>query len=454
MSTPSRLGTLDRLATLAKRRGFVFPSAEIYGSPGAIYDFGPLGTLMRQNVRREWWRRFVQERADMVGIESAIITKREVLAASGHEQSFTDPLVECRICHERFRTDEEIPAASDHTHDLTEPKQFNLMFKTHLGPTEEGASLAYLRPETAQGMFTNFKNVLDTARVKVPFGIAQIGKSFRNEITTGKWIFRLREFEIAEIEYFVKPGNDEEWFRVWLEAWEAFFVDMGLTRDRMRRFEHPPETLAHYSKRTVDLQYEFPFGWAELAGVANRTDYDLRQHQEASGRDLTYFDESDGSKYHPYVIEPTVSIERAMLVFMVDAYREYPGGRAGREDGREVETVLHLHPRLAPITAAVLPLVKRERMPELAREIERDLRRTWFVTYDENGTVGRRYRRYDEIGTPWCITVDSQTQQDGTVTVRDRDSMAQDRVPMADLRDYLGQKLDASAPARTAAPAG
>jgi len=453
MSMPARSDNLERIATLAKSRGFVYPSSEIYGSPGAIYDFGPLGVLLRNNIRAAWWQRFVQARDDVVGIESAIITRREVLAASGHEAAFHDPLVECRICHERFRADDEIPPAADHTHELTAPKQFNLMFKTTLGPTEESSALAYLRPETAQGMFTNFKVILDTARVKVPFGIAQIGKAFRNEITTGKWIFRLREFEIAEIEYFVKPGTDEAWFETWLVEWEAFFTDLGVAPDQLRRYDHPRETLAHYSKRTVDLQYNFPFGWGELAGVANRTDYDLRQHQQHSGRDLTYFDESDGSRYHPYVIEPTVSIERAMMVFLVDAYREYPRGRAGRENGREIERVLHLHPRLAPITVAVLPLVKRDGLPEIAREITADLRATWFVDYDEGGSIGRRYRRYDEIGTPWCVTVDSQTQQDGTVTVRDRDSMAQDRVKVDQLRAYLAPKL-LVAPSRMRTPAG
>ncbi|MBI3976270.1 MAG: glycine--tRNA ligase [Armatimonadetes bacterium] len=443
---------MERIVNLAKRRGLVVPSAEIYDSPGAIYDFGPPGVLLKNNIKAAWWRRFVQGREDVVPIESAVITRREVLAASGHEASFTDPLVECRICHQRFRADEEIPPA-DHAHDLTEPKSFNLMFKTALGATEEGAALAYLRPETAQGMFTNFRTILDTARMKVPFGMAQIGKSFRNEITTGKWLFRLREFEIAEIEYFVRPGEDEAWFERWVGEWETFFTDLGLAPARLRRFEHPPETLAHYSKRTVDLQYEFPYGWSELAGIANRTDYDLRRHQEFSARDLTYFDEGENRKYHPYVIEPTMGIERAMLAFLVDAYREYPGGRTQRSETRESEAVLHLHPRLAPITAAVLPLVRRERLPEIARQITGELRAVWFVEYDEAGSIGRRYRRHDEIGTPWCITVDSQTQQDGTVTVRDRDSMAQDRVPRQDLREYIGQKLEAGSPTRTDAPA-
>lgn len=439
---------MDRIVNLAKRRGLVFPAAEIYGSPGAIYDFGPLGVLLKNNIRAEWWRRFVQEREDILGIESAIITRREVLQASGHEQSFNDPLVECRICHQRFRADEEIPAADDHAHDLTEPRQFNLMFRTTLGPTEESAALAYLRPETAQGMFTNFKNILDTARVKVPFGLAQVGKSFRNEITTGKWLFRLREFEIAEIEYFVKPGTDVEWFDRWVQEWEQFFVDFGLSRENLRRYAHPPEALAHYSKATIDLQYHYPFGWSELAGIANRTDYDLRQHQELSGKDLGYYDEAEGHKYLPFVVEPTVSLERAMLAFLTEAYREYPGGRAGREEGREVESVLHLHPRLAPMTVAVLPLVRRERMPDIARQIAADLRGSWFVEYDESGSIGRRYRRYDEIGTPWCVTVDSQTQQDGTVTVRDRDSMAQERVKMTELKEFIAPKLETGVPMR------
>ncbi len=439
---------MDRIVNLAKRRGLVFPASEIYGSPGAIYDFGPLGVLLKNNIRAEWWRRFVQEREDILGIESAIITRREVLQASGHEQSFNDPLVECRICHQRFRADEEIPEADDHAHDLTEPRQFNLMFRTYLGPTEESAALAYLRPETAQGMFTNFKNILDTARVKVPFGIAQVGKSFRNEITTGKWLFRLREFEIAEIEYFVKPGTDVEWFDRWVAEWEQFFVDFGLSRENLQRYAHPPEALAHYSKATIDIQYNYPFGWSELAGIANRTDYDLRQHQELSGKDLGYYDEAEGHKYLPFVVEPTVSLERAMLAFLTEAYREYPGGRAGRAEGREVESVLHLHPRLAPITVAVLPLVRRERMPDIARQITADLRGSWFVEYDENGSIGRRYRRYDEIGTPWCVTVDSQTQQDGTVTVRDRDSMAQERVEMTELKGFIGPKLETGVPMR------
>ncbi|MDQ7829791.1 MAG: glycine--tRNA ligase [Armatimonadota bacterium] len=444
---PVPLDSLEKIANLAKRRGFVLPSAEIYGPLGGIYDFGPLGALFRQNLRAAWWERFVQQRPDVVPIESALITRREVLQASGHEESFTDPLVECVVCHQRFRADEAIPPARDHAHRLTEPRQFNLMFRTYVGSTEETGDLAYLRPETAQGMFVNFKAVAEVARLKIPFGIAQMGKSFRNEITHGKWLFRLREFEIAEIEYFVQPGTDAAWFDHWLEAWERFFLDLGIAPANLRRYEHPPESLAHYSKRTVDLQYRFPFDWSELAGVANRTDYDLSRHQQFSGRDLTYFDEATRTKYVPYVIEPTMGLERAMLAFLADAYREYPGGRAEHGEG-ETEVVLHLHPRLAPITAAVLPLVRKDGLPEIARELAGELRRYWFVQYDESGSIGRRYRRFDEIGTPWCITVDGQTRQDETVTVRDRDTMRQERVRMAELVPWIREHLaGAKAPA-------
>jgi glycyl-tRNA synthetase len=359
--------------------------------------------------------------------------------------------VECRICHLRFRADEEIPPARDHVHDLGEPRQFNLMFRTYVGSVEEAAAQAYLRPETAQGMFVNFKSVLDTSRVKLPFGIAQVGKCFRNEITTGKWIFRLREFEIAEIEYFVEPGSDETWFEYWLQAWEGFFVDLGLSRQNLRRHEHPPETLSHYSKRTVDLQYRYPANWAELAGIANRTDYDLKQHQGASGRDLSYFDESTRRKFLPYVIEPTFSLERAFFAFLVEGYREYPGGRSDRTEG-ETEVVLHLHPRLAPITVAVLPLVRKDGLPELAEEIAGDLRRRCFVQYDGGGSIGRRYRRQDEIGTPWCVTVDGQSLQDSTVTVRDRDTMQQDRVRITELASYIDDQLAARDAGRRSVP--
>jgi glycyl-tRNA synthetase len=436
--------TLEKLTNLAKRRGFVFPSSELYGGIGAIYDFGPLGVLLKNNIKNEWWRRFVTERDDVVGIESAILTKREVLKASGHEEGFVDMLVECKICHERFRADQEISVAKDHKHDLTEPKQFHVMFKTHVGSTEDQGSLAYLRPETAQGMFTNFKTILETSRVKVPFGIAQIGKSFRNEITTGEWLFRLREFEIAEIEYFVKPGTDEQWFTKWLTAWEKFLTDLGISKKNLKRTEYPKNELAHYSKRTVDIFYNYPVGWKELAAVANRTDYDLLQHQKASGKDLSYFDETTGKKYLPFVIEPTLGIERAMFAFLADAYREYPGGRAkeGESGGaKEPEIVLHLHPRLAPVKVAVLPLVHKDGLDKIARDIFNDLKSLGPVQYDESGSIGRRYRRQDEIGTPWCITVDYDTKKDKKVTVRDRDTMKQARIKISELKSYLSEKL-------------
>jgi glycyl-tRNA synthetase len=432
--------TLEKLTNLAKRRGFVFSSSELYGGIGAIYDFGPLGVLLKNNIKNEWWRRFVTERDDVVGIESAVITKREVLKASGHEASFSDPMIECSICKERFRADETIPPGKGHTHKLGKPRQFHLMFSTKVGPVEADAEPAYLRPETAQGMFTNFKTILETSRVKVPFGIAQVGKSFRNEITTGEWLFRLREFEIAEIEYFVKPGEDDKWFDRWLKDWEKFFTDLGIAKKNLKKKEYPKNELAHYSKRTVDLFYNYPVGWKELAAVANRTDYDLSSHQKASGKDLSYFDEASGKKYIPFVIEPTLGIERAMFAFLADAYREYPGGRSKGGEG-EAEIVLHLHPRLAPIKVAVLPLVHKDGLEKQARDIFTDLKSLGPVQYDESGSIGRRYRRQDEVGTPWCITVDYETKKDKKVTVRDRDTMKQERVKITELKADLSQKL-------------
>lgn len=440
--------TLDKLVNLAKRRGFVFPSAELYGGIGAIYDFGPLGVLLKNNIKAEWWRRFVTERDDVVGIESAVITKRDVLKASGHEQSFTDPLVECTICHQRFRPDQEIPKGEGHEHKFTSPRRFHLMFQTKVGPIEADAETAYLRPETAQGMFTNFKTVLDTSRMKVPFGIAQVGKSFRNEITTGEWLFRLREFEIAEVEYFVKPGDDEKWFTHWLSAWENFFTDLGIQKKHLRRFEHPKKSLAHYSKRTVDLEYAYPIGMKELAAVANRTDFDLSAHAKTSGKDLLYFDETSSKKYLPYVIEPTLGIERAMFAFLADAYEEVKGGRSNEvtkgRSNEDREVVLHLHPRLAPIKAAVFPLVHKDGLDKIARDIENDLQSIGPVQYDETGSIGRRYRRQDEIGTPFCITVDYDTKKDKKVTVRDRDTMKQQRVKVADVRAFIERKISAA----------
>lgn len=437
---------LEKITNLAKRRGFVFPSAEIYGGVGAIYDLGPLGVMLKNNLRAEWLKKFTQERDDVLPIESAIITKREVLRASGHEAGFTDPLVECKICHQRFRADKEIPEAKDHKHDVTSPKKFNLMFRTYLGATEETGDLTYLRPETAQGMFVNFKNILETSRAKLPFGIAQSGKSFRNEITTGEFLFRLREFEIAEIEYFVKPGEDMEWFEKWIGEWENFFLGLGMKKENLQRYNHSQKSLAHYSKGTTDLQYKYPWGWDELAGVANRTDFDLKNHAKASGKELTYFDELENKKYLPYVIEPTLGLERAMFAFLVDSYREYPGGRKAeggvrKTENGETEIVLHLHPRLAPIKAAVLPLVKKEKLPEIAGEIAKELKNLFYVQYDESGSIGRRYRRQDEIGTPFCVTVDFETQKDHAVTVRDRDTMKQERVKIKELAAHLQERI-------------
>jgi len=430
---------MDQLVSLAKRRGFVFPSAEIYGGVASVWDFGPLGTLLKTNVRREWMRRFVYERSDIVPIESAILTKRQVLQASGHEGGFTDPLVECTVCHERFRADHDVPAAKDHTHQLTEAKQFNLMFRTHAGPVESDANMVYLRPETAQGMFVNFKLVADSMRMRPPFGIAQIGKSFRNEITPGNFIFRTREFKQGEIEFFVPPADADLWFKTWVEHWQEFFGHYGLTGDRIHLRAHESSELAHYSTATSDIEYEFPFGWSELAGIANRTDFDLKQHMDHSKQDLRWFDEATGEHVTPYVIEPTLGIDRAALAFLVHAFH-VSDGTDGREAG---EMVLKLHPRLAPVTAAVFPLVKKDGLPEIAETVMAKLRAAnlGYVQYDASGSIGKRYRRHDEIGTPFCITVDGDSKTNHTVTVRHRDTLKQDIVAIDELVTYLQNLL-------------
>lgn len=430
---------MDELVSLAKRRGFVNQSAEIYGGLQSSWDYGPLGSLMRLNIKREWLKRFVYRRSDIVPIESTLLTKREVLQASGHEAGFTDPLVECKVCHERFRADKEIPEAKDHEHQLTEAKQFNLMFKTTLGSVEEEGSLAYLRPETAQGMFVNFRFVQDSMRMKLPFGIAQIGKAFRNEITLGHFIFRTLEFEQAEIEYFVMPVEADKYFENWVSEWQSFFAEMGIAGDRVRLRPHEKDELAHYAKAATDIEYKFHFGWSELAGVANRTDYDLKQHIEHSGKDLTWFNEETKEKVVPYVIEPTLGVDRLFMALLVQAYHVSDG-----EDGRkEGEVVLKLHPRLAPVTVAVFPLVKKEGLPELAHEVVAKLREQEvdFIQYDESGSIGRRYRRQDEIGTPYCITVDFESKEDNSVTVRHRDSLKQERVKIDQLAAYLQELL-------------
>jgi glycyl-tRNA synthetase len=436
--------TMDKIVALAKRRGFVFPTSEIYGGLGSTYDYGPYGTLLKNNVKGEWWRAIVQERDDVVGLDSAILQHPRTWEASGHLESFTDPLVDCRACGQRFRADQldevQCPRKpSVHPGEgpecaLTEARQFNLMLETSLGPVRDAASTVYLRPETAQGIFVNFKSVLQTSRVKPPFGIAQIGKAFRNEITTKQFIFRTREFEQMELEFFVPPAEAPRWFEYWLGERERWYVDLGLRPDHLRLRAHDPEELSHYSSGTSDIEYLFPGGWQELEGIANRGDFDLRQHAEFSGEKLEYFDQPSGERYVPHVIEPSAGVDRSLLAFIVDAYDE-------DEQEGERRTVLRLHPRLAPVKVAVLPLVRKDGQPEVAREVHGALRGLMQCEYDEGGSIGRRYRRQDEIGTPWAVTIDHRTLEDRTVTVRDRDSLAQDRVAIDALPAELQGRL-------------
>lgn len=446
---------MEKIVSLSKRRGFVWQGSEIYGGLGSIWHFGPLGVEMKNAIKRHWWATFVTRHEDVVGIDGAILMHPTVWKASGHIDSFTDPLIECKECHARFRADhmedsrfigqgkakEKNQCVECGSKNFTEPKNFNLLFKTFVGPVEDQKSTVYLRGETAQSMFTDFKLVLESSRQKVPFGIAQIGKCFRNEITLGNFIFRCREFEIAELEFFVTPGEDEKWFDKWYKEWKKFYLDLGINPEKLRDFEHPKESLSHYSKRTVDIEYNFPFGWSELAGVANRTDYDLSQHEKFSGKDLHYFDESTGKKYIPYVIEPTMGVERIMMVLLVDAYHESDGAD-GREKG---EVVMKLNPTIAPIQVGVFPLVKKDKLPEMAKNIYKELTdKRIRAFYDESGSIGRRYRRQDETGTPWCVTVDFDSLEDGAVTVRDRDTLKQERVKIDELKNYIFSKLDLS----------
>lgn len=452
---------MDKLVSLCKRRGFIFPGSEIYGGVGSTYDYGPLGVLLKNNIRQAWWAAMVQRRPDVVGVDAAIIMNPKTWEASGHLQGFSDPLVDCKECKRRFRADHLIedhvagmPGLKEEQVDikdlrcpecggeLTDMREFNLMFKTHMGPVQDESAAVYLRPETAQGIFVNYANVQQTQRLKLPFGIAQVGKSFRNEITPGNYIFRTREFEQMEMEYFVKPGTDEEWFERWKQFMFDWFTGLGISEEKLRYYEHPPEKLSHYSKRTVDLEYEYPWGWGELWGCANRTDFDLRQHAEHSGEDLSYRDPETNEKYIPYVIEPALGLDRSVLTFLLDAYRDVEGGRTTTtESAKEMETVLRFHPAIAPIKAAILPLSKKEPLQEKAREIFAMLSGKMMVQYDETGSVGRRYRRQDEIGTPYCITVDFDTPDDGKVTVRDRDTMEQERVAIEDLPGMLEEKV-------------
>lgn len=437
---------MDTLASLCKRRGFIFPSSEIYGGFESTWDYGPLGVELKANVKRAWWRAMVQERDDIVGLDSSILMSPKVWEASGHTSHFTDALVECRTCHHRFRADElshhrddgELNSAAGTCPDcqgpLTEARQFNTMFKTFVGPVEEDASIAYLRPETAQGIFVNFENVLTTMRRKLPFGIAQQGKSFRNEITTGNFIFRTREFEQMEMEYFVRPGADEEWYNYWREERLNWYIRLGVKPEHVRLREYAPEELAHYSSGTTDIEYLYPMGWSELEGIANRTDYDLKRHAEVSGRRLEFFDDQTEEHVVPYVIEPAAGVDRCVLIFLLDAYQE-------EEVRGERRTLLRLHPALAPIKVAVLPLSRKETLIPTAREVADMLRPHFMIQYDDAQSIGRRYRRQDEIGTPLCVTVDFDTLDDRAVTIRERDSMEQTRVPIANLLDSLRERL-------------
>lgn len=426
---------MDTLVSLCKRRGFIFQSSEIYGGFGSAWDYGPLGVELKRNVKSDWWRDLVQNREDIVGLDASILMSPQVWIASGHVEKFSDPLVDCKSCQRRFKADQVGDRCPECDGELTEARQFNTMFKTFVGPVEDEASVAYLRPETAQGIFVNFPNVQSATRRKLPFGIAQIGKAFRNEITPGNFTFRTREFEQMEIEYFVKPGTDEEWFDYWINERLEWYKRYGIREENLRLREHGPEELSHYSKATYDIEYNFPFGWSELEGIANRTDFDLRRHAEFSGKDMTYFDEETGEHIYPYVIEPSGGIDRAALAFLVDAYHEE------EVKGRK-RVLLRLHRDLAPVKVAVLPLLRnRPEVVALAKEIARDLRPHFVVIYDDTASIGRLYRRQDEIGTPYCVTVDVQSLEDRAVTVRDRDSMEQVRPSISQLKGFLLEKL-------------
>jgi len=428
--------TMEKIVSLCQRRGFIFPSSEIYGGLSSCWDYGPLGVELKRNVKEAWWRANVQQRDNVVGLDTAILMHPDIWRASGHIEGFSDPLVDCKNCHQRWRADElednKCPSCGG---DLTDPRQFNLMFKTFMGPVEDESSVVFLRPETAQGMFVNFQNVQNTTRKKLPFGIAQIGKSFRNEITTGNFIFRTREFEQMEIEFFVTPGTDKKWFDYWLEERLNWYINLGIKEQNLKLRPHEQSELAHYARECCDINYLFPIGWSELEGVANRGDFDLGQHATSSGKGLDYFDEETKEHFIPYVIEPSAGVDRTVLAVLCDAYSEEP-------DKDETRVLLRLHPTLAPYKMAVLPLSKKEHLATVAKQIYSDLRDCWMVTYDDAQSIGRRYRRQDEIGTPYCITVDFQSLEDNMVTVRERDSMNQIRIPIAELKNSLTAKLN------------
>ena len=457
-----RTDVMDTIVSLAKRRGLVYPSSEIYGGLRASWDYGPLGVELKNNVKRQWWKAMVQGRDDVVGLDSSVILAREVWEASGHVREFVDPLTECQSCHKRYRAD-HLEEAYEAKHGrapehgladigcpncgtkgaFTAPRMFNGLLKTYLGPVEDESGLAYLRPETAQGIFINYLNVQQSARRKIPFGIGQIGKSFRNEITPGNFIFRTREFEQMEMEFFVKPGSDEEWHQYWIDERFRWYVDLGISKDNLRLYEHPKDKLSHYSKRTVDIEYRFNFTggeWGELEGIANRTDFDLTTHSKASGTDLSFFEQESGDRYVPYVIEPAAGVDRCVLTFLMDAYAEDEARNA--KGAMEKRTVMRLDHRLAPVKVAVLPLSRNADLSPKARDLAAQLRRRWNVEFDDAGAIGRRYRRQDEIGTPFCVTVDFETLQDDAVTVRERDSMHQERIGLGQVDAFLRKHLN------------
>ncbi len=464
---------VQKIVSLCKRRGFVFPSSEIYGGIGGFYDFGPLGVELKNNIKRSWWKFMIHERENVVGLDSSVVMNSMVWQASGHTENFTDPLSECKSCHKRFRADHLVEdirnsgkmneyGLSDNDLDdiakvitkikcpecggeLTPPRQFNLMFKTYIGPVEDDATRTYLRPETAQGIFINYKNILDTQRVKIPFGIGQIGKAFRNEITPGNFIFRTREFEQMELEYFVKPGNDDEIFHKWVEERMKWYTKiLGIKKERLRIRPHKKEELAHYAKSCVDIEYLFPWGWGEIEGIANRQDFDLSQHQRFSGIDLRYFDEKENKYYIPYVIEPSCGVERVMFALLCDGFNEIEGGRTKTTKPAErSEIVLKINRNLAPIQVAILPLVRnKEEITKKAREVYQMLRSHFVCQYDESGSIGRRYRRQDEIGTAFCLTIDFESLEQDDLTCRDRDTMEQVRVKIGDLIEFLKNKFN------------
>jgi glycyl-tRNA synthetase len=440
----AQTSVMDKLVSLCKRRGFVFQSSEIYGGLGSVWDYGPLGVELKRNIKDRWWHAMVRARDDIEGLDAAILMHPKVWEASGHVAGFTDPLVDCKTCKARFRADQIAESAcpqkpskhpGEHTTcALTEPRMFNLMFKTVMGPVEESGSVIYLRPETAQGIYVNYLNVLQSSRQKIPFGIAQIGKAFRNEITPGNFIFRTREFEQMEMQFFVKPGADVEWFELWRGLRMAWHVELGLTPDKLRWHQHAESELAHYARAAYDIEYEFPFGWSEIEGVHNRGDFDLSNHQNASGKKLEYFEQATNTRYLPNIVETSAGADRITLTVLVDAFRE-------EQVEGETRTVLGFLPSVAPIKAAVLPLVNKDAMPEMATALYNDLRKHFSCFYDDGGAIGRRYRRMDEVGTPFCITVDGQSAEDQTVTVRHRDSMAQDRIGIATVGAYLTERL-------------